>query len=58
MPSNEQRNQYKLTFATISNRKYYRLLDRIDGFSIQNPGYKPAMLPNKRSELYKEADKL
>ena len=30
----------------------------MDGFSIQNPEYKPAMLANKNSELYKEAEKL
>ena len=51
-------NKSDQTFATISNRKFYRLLDRMDGFSIRNPEYKPTMLPNKSSELYKEAEKM
>ena len=51
-------NESDQTFATISNRKFYRLLDRMDGFSIRNPEYKPTMLPNKSSELYKEAEKM
>ena len=70
MFSKEQRNQFNQTFDTISNeksdkvfatvsdRKFYRLLDRMDGFSIQDPEYKTAMLPNKHSELYKEAEKV
>ena len=51
-------NESDQTFATISNRKFYRLLDRMDGFSIRNPEYKPTMLANKRSELYKKAEKM
>ena len=51
-------NESNQIFATISDRKFYRLLDRMDGYSIQNPEYKPTMLPNKNSELYKEAEKM